>query len=200
MALGVVLTKRWGRPDGVSALSLAGWQLTAGGLVLLIPTLVLEGVPAHIDWRGIAGYLWLGLVGGLLTYTIWFSGIRRLPVTSTAMLSPLSPLVAAVLGAVLLGQTLNLIQLAGFVLAVTAMLAGQLTPHTKTTRCRATGTADSVTPHEPAVATHRALQGGQRLTTHSKEASSTRIIVFGATGMLSSPPEFSVLDHFPCPR
>lgn len=129
MGLGVVLTKRWGRPEGVSAVALAGWQLTAGGLVLLVPTLLVEGVPARIDGPAAAGYLWLGLVGGLLAYTLWFAGIGRLPVTATALLGLLSPLVAAALGALLVDETLTPVQLAGFVLALAAMLAGQLTPH-----------------------------------------------------------------------
>ena len=128
MGTGVVLTKRWGRPEGVSAIGLAGWQLTAAGLVLLIPAVVVDGVPTDIDGPAAYGYLWLGLVGGLLTYTLWFSGIRRLPVTATALLGLLSPLMAALLGAVIAGEALTLVQLAGFVLALTAMVAGQLSP------------------------------------------------------------------------
>ncbi len=49
MAGGVVLTKRWGRPAGVGPLTLAGWQLTVGGLLLLPLTLAVEGVPQRID-------------------------------------------------------------------------------------------------------------------------------------------------------
>lgn len=128
MGLGVVLTKRWGRPEGVSALGLAGWQLTAGGVVLLVPTLALEGVPTSIDAAAFAGYLWLGLVGGLLAYSLWFAGIRILPVTATALLGLLSPLVATGLGAVVLGETLTPIQTLGLLLALAAMLAGQLAP------------------------------------------------------------------------
>ena len=128
MGAGVVLTKRWGRPEGVSAVGLAGWQLTAAGLALLVPALVVDGVPADIDGPAVAGYLWLGLIGALLTYTLWFSGIRRLPVTATALLGLLSPLVAALLGAVIAGEALTPPQLAGFALALTAMVAGQLTP------------------------------------------------------------------------
>lgn len=128
MATGVVLTKKWGRPEGVSAVGLAGWQLTAAGVVLLIPALVIDGVPPGIDGEAILGYAWLGIVGALVTYTIWFSGIRKLPVTATALLGLLSPLVAAVLGALLAGEAFNVVQLAGFVLALLAMVAGQLTP------------------------------------------------------------------------
>ncbi|MEC3895760.1 EamA family transporter [Nocardiopsis alba] len=130
MGTGVVLTKRWGRPEGVDDLTLAGWQLTAGGLVLLVPTLLIEGVPVQVDAPALAGYLWLGLIGGLMAYALWFGGIRRLPVTATALLGLLSPLVAAALGALLLDESLTLLQIAGFVLALAAMLAGQITPRT----------------------------------------------------------------------
>ncbi|RZU63363.1 EamA family transporter [Zhihengliuella halotolerans] len=128
MGVGVVLTKRWGRPAGVSAVGFAGWQLTAGGLVLLAPALLLEGVPTGIGVQGAAGYLWLGLFGGLIAYTLWFSGLRRLPVTATALLGLLSPLVAAALGAVFADEALSPVQLAGFALALAALAAGQLTP------------------------------------------------------------------------
>ena len=128
MGTGVVLTKKWGRPEGVSAIGLAGWQLTAAGLVLLIPALAIDGIPDGIDGPAAAGYAWLGLIGALVTYTIWFSGIRKLPVAPTALLGLLSPLVAALLGALIAGESLNGIQIAGFALALTAMALGQLTP------------------------------------------------------------------------
>ena len=128
MGTGVVLTKKWGRPVGVSAVGLASWQLTAAGVVLLLPTLLIDGVPPGIDAVAITGYLWLGIVGALLGYSLWFAGIRRLPVTATALLGLLSPLVAAILGSVIAGETLTLLQLAGFAIALTAMLAGQLSP------------------------------------------------------------------------
>lgn len=126
MGVGVVLTKKWGRPIGVSALGLAGWQLTAAGLVLLLPALLIDGVPPSVDGSAVLGYAWLGLVGALLTYTIWFTGIRLLPVTATALLGLLSPLVAATLGALIAGEALTMFQLLGFAIALTAMVAGQL--------------------------------------------------------------------------
>jgi probable blue pigment (indigoidine) exporter len=128
MAIGVTLTKRWGRPAGVSSLAYAGWQLTAGGLVLVIPTMLWDSVPATIDAKAWFGYLWLGLVGTLAAYALWFAGIQRLPVTATALLGLTSPLVAATLGAVLAREFLSPMQLLGFAVCLTAMLAGQLAP------------------------------------------------------------------------
>ena len=126
MGLGVVLTKRWGRPEGVSALGLAGWQLTGAGLLLIVPALIIDGVPTGIDTAAVAGYAWLGLVGGLAAYVLWFEGIRRLPVTPTALLGLLSPLNAALLGHVIADEALTSFQFLGFALALTAMSAGQL--------------------------------------------------------------------------
>ncbi|MGW4880141.1 EamA family transporter [Streptomyces sp. NPDC004262] len=126
MALGVTLTKRWGRPDGVGPMAFTGWQLTAGGLFLLPLTFLAEGTPPPVGTGAALGYLWLGLVGGLLAYSLWFQGIARLPVSSVAPLTLLSPLVAAALGAAVLGQTLGPVQLAGFALSSAAIVAGQL--------------------------------------------------------------------------
>ncbi|GII91949.1 EamA family transporter [Sinosporangium siamense] len=126
MALGVTLTKRWGRPDGVGPTAFAGWQLTAGGLFLVPITFLVEGAPPAISLNAALGYLWLGLAGGLIAYALWFRGITTLPVTSVAVLALLSPLVAAVLGAVLLGQTLGPVQLAGFGLSLAAIVAAQV--------------------------------------------------------------------------
>ncbi|RMI44128.1 EamA family transporter [Streptomyces triticirhizae] len=126
MALGVTLTKRWGRPPGVGPTAFAGWQLTAGGLFLLPLTLLAEGAPPAVDTRAVVGYLWLGVIGGLVTFALWFRGIGILPVTSVAVLGLLSPLVAALLGAALLGETLGPVQLLGFALALAAIVAGQL--------------------------------------------------------------------------
>ena len=125
MATGIVLTKRWGLPSGVGPLTLTGWQLTAGGLLLLPLTLAIEGAPPRIDASAAAGYLWLGSVGGLIASTLWFRGIGKLPVGASAPLVLLSPLVAAVIG-VALGESLSPLQTFGFALALAALLAAQL--------------------------------------------------------------------------
>ncbi|MFD8869815.1 MULTISPECIES: EamA family transporter [unclassified Streptomyces] len=144
MALGVTLTKRWGRPEGVSPLAFTGWQLTAGGLFLAPLTFLAEGAPPAIDLTAALGYLWLGLVGGLLTFVLWFQGIATLPVTSVAVLGLLSPLVAATLGAALLGQTLGPVQLVGFGLALAAIVAGQLPAPTRSTDAVSTPVSERI--------------------------------------------------------
>lgn len=126
MSAGVVLTRRWGRP--VAAVPFAGWQLTAGGLVLLPLALMVEGGPPHLDAPAVGGYLWLGLVGTLGAYAVWFAGIGTLPVVSVSFLGLLSPSVATVIGWVALDQPLDTVQLLGFGVALVSVAAGQLAP------------------------------------------------------------------------
>ena len=125
MSAGTVLTKRWGRPDGTSALTFTGWQLTAGGLLLLPMALLIEGAPPALDGRAVAGYLYLGVAGTAVAYWIWFRGISRLPATSVAFLALLSPLSAAVIGWAALGQALSPLQLLGMAIALGGTLVGQ---------------------------------------------------------------------------
>lgn len=126
MAIGVTLSKHWGKPPEVSAVGYAGWLLTFGGLFLLPITVLAEGFPPHVDASAIAGYAWLGAVGGLVAYTLWFRGIRIVPLTSVAVLGLLSPLTAAALGALVLGENFSPLQLIGFLLALIAIVGAQI--------------------------------------------------------------------------
>ncbi len=128
MACGIVLTRRWGRPVGAGATTIAGWQLTAGGLVLVPLALAFEGLPSGLDPRAIGGYAWLSVVGALLSFLVWFHGIGKLPVVALSFLALLSPTVATILGWLFLGESLTPWQGVGFVLALTAIAAAQLTP------------------------------------------------------------------------
>ncbi|MFI6008750.1 EamA family transporter [Streptomyces sp. NPDC051243] len=128
MSAGTVLTKRWGRPDGVGPLALTGWQLTAGGLLIAPLAVLVEGAPPALDGRAAAGYLYLALANTAVAYWLWFRGIGRLSATQVTFLGPLSPLTAAVIGWAALGQALAPLQLAGMALAFGATVAGQLGP------------------------------------------------------------------------
>ena len=128
MATGVALSKKWGRPADVGPTAYAGWLLTAGGLWLLPAVAVFEGVPADIDGAALGGYAWLAIVGGLLAYILWFRGIDSLPVTATALLGLLSPIVATVLGVIVLDESFTSVQSLGIALTLVALLAGQAQP------------------------------------------------------------------------
>ncbi len=126
MALGVVLTRRWGRP--VPLLAFTGWQLTAGGVVLLPVLLLVEGLPPALTAVQAGGFGYLAVVSTALAYVMWFRGLEWLPAARVSFLGLLSPVVAAVAGWAALGQGLNGWQLLGVALALGGLLAAQRVP------------------------------------------------------------------------
>ncbi|WP_441246162.1 EamA family transporter [Kitasatospora sp. McL0602] len=128
MAAGTVLSKRWGRPEGVGPLAMTGWQLTAGGLMLLPVALFVEGALPVLTGTNLLGYLYLAVVNTAVAYWFWLRGIERLPAGSVAFLALLSPLSAAVIGWAALGQALSPLQLLGVAVALGSTVAGQGRP------------------------------------------------------------------------
>lgn len=130
MALGVVLSKRW--PSPAPLLASTGWQLTAGGLLLLPLALAVEGAPpSSLSAENVAGYAYLSLVGAALAYALWFRGIRELSPTSVAFLILLSPLVATLLGWLALDQQLTPLQALGALIVLASLVAAQTQTRTR---------------------------------------------------------------------
>lgn len=125
MAAGVVLSKRWRSPE--SPLTTTGWQLVAGGALLLPVALLVEGPPpADLTAANLAGYTYLGLIGAAAAYTLWFRGIRALPPTDVTFLGLLSPLVATAAGWLVLDQALTPAQALGGVVVLAALVLAQI--------------------------------------------------------------------------
>lgn len=125
MASGIVLTKRWGRPPGVSVLTFTAWQLTAGGLVLAPVMLITEGLPTSLSSANILGFVFLSVIGAMLAYVLWFRGIDRLAPLTVSFLGFFSPLTATVLGVLLLNEIFQPLQIIGAVLVLLALILVQ---------------------------------------------------------------------------
>lgn len=123
MAAGTVLSRKWQPP--VSALSFTAWQLTAGGVILLPLALIFEPTLPRLDAVNLAGLLWLGLIGAAATYVLWLRGIARLEPGAVSILGMMSPVTAVLLGWIWLGQALTLVQIAGAVIVLGSVWAGQ---------------------------------------------------------------------------
>ena len=123
MATGVWLTRRW--KIDLPVLSLTGWQLAIGGLMLAPVAWQVEAPLPALTLQQWAAYAYLSLAGALLAYTIWFRGVARLPTVAVASLGLLSPLCAVGLGWVLLGQSMTGTALAGLVVVLASVFAVQ---------------------------------------------------------------------------
>ena len=125
MATGTVLVQRWGSPVRVAAF--AGWQLTAGGLMLLPIAFAFEGPPQTLTGTNVLGYGYLAAIGGAMAYMLWFRGIEKLGARNVTFLSLLSPVVATVIG-VIGGDRLGGWQIAGALAVLGSVLSVQLLP------------------------------------------------------------------------
>jgi probable blue pigment (indigoidine) exporter len=125
MGLATVLTKRWGVPPGMGSAGMTGWTFLLGGITLLPVTLIVEGLPDQLTGRNIGGLIYLVLVSGIVAYALWFWGLQHLSASSVTFLSLLNPVVAALLGWVVLDQRLNGWQLLGAVVVLASVVLGQ---------------------------------------------------------------------------
>jgi probable blue pigment (indigoidine) exporter len=123
MALGTVLSRKWHPP--VTALAFTSWQLTAGGLLLLLFVPFAPTEWATISGSNILGLAYLGLIGAALTYIIWLRGLQKLQPSAVSILGLLSPLSATVLGWVYLNETLMTLQVLGLCVVLGSVLLGQ---------------------------------------------------------------------------
>ncbi|KPK03837.1 MAG: ABC transporter permease [Betaproteobacteria bacterium SG8_39] len=122
MAAGTVYASRW--PSPVPLLLSTGWQLVAGGLLLIVLALSLEGLPSTLSAANVGGFVYLGVVATGLAYLLWFRGIRQLGV-SVSFLVLLSPTAALLLGYFLRDERLGVVQLLGVAIVVASVAAGQ---------------------------------------------------------------------------
>jgi probable blue pigment (indigoidine) exporter len=131
MGTATVLTKRWGQPAEMTAIGVTGWTFLLGGLTLLPFTLIFEGLPNHLTGRNIGGLIYLVLISGILAYALWFWGLQRLAASSVTFLALLNPVVAAVLGWIVLSQALNHWQIFGAVVVLVSVILGQPLPFSR---------------------------------------------------------------------
>lgn len=123
MAGGTVLSRLWQPP--VSPLTFTAWQLTAGGVLLLPAAFLLEPSLPQLSGANLFGFAYLGLMGGALTYFLWFRGIARLEPSIVAPLALLSPVTAVILGWLALRESLSAAQILGMIMVFASVWLGQ---------------------------------------------------------------------------
>ncbi|GAA1127779.1 DMT family transporter [Nocardioides aquiterrae] len=122
-SLGYILVKRWTPP--VDLITFTGWQLVAGGLVLLPVALVVEGAPPPLDLPAVGGFLYLGGVATVLANVLWFRGLRRLPAAAVSLVGLLNPVAGTLVGVALAGEAFGATQALGMLLVLVGVVAGQ---------------------------------------------------------------------------
>jgi len=95
------------------------------GTFLLFPAALVEGLPqafVRIDGEIAILILFLGIFGGALGYFFWTFALTRLTPTQVAVYVNVNPMVAIILGAVLLAEKLTGVFIVGFMAVVVGVL------------------------------------------------------------------------------
>lgn len=110
------------RMNGLEGSALA----TATATLIYLPVLVVLGRNGQLSGRALALGLSAGVLASVIPYAVDMTVLRRLPTQLFGVLMSMHPLLAAVAGAVLLGQLLAPHEMVGMVLVVAANIAAVL--------------------------------------------------------------------------
>ncbi|MEX0151073.1 DMT family transporter [Microbacterium sp. LMI1-1-1.1] len=118
-SLGAILTTRW--RDETPLLATTSWQLTAGGIVLVVVAGVVEGPPPRVDAVGVAAYVGIAVVATAVAFVCWFTGLRHLPAGTVGLIGLLNPVTGVLLGVAVGGESLAPAQVLGILLVLMAI-------------------------------------------------------------------------------
>ncbi len=115
----------WGRARNPTTppLMLASMQMLTGGVVLLGAGFVTGQAPAlHWSVPGVGAVLYLAVFGSCLSYTTYVWLIREVTPDRLSTIAYVNPLVAVILGWMVLGETLNRWQVLGMVVLLSGVV------------------------------------------------------------------------------
>lgn len=116
---GSVYARRYARED--NALGGAALQmLFAGVMMLVLATIRGEWADLTFTPRALAAEMYLTVVGSLFAYSAYLYAIKHLPLSTVSLYSYINPVIAVVLGSLLLGEPFGM----RIVIASVAVLAG----------------------------------------------------------------------------
>jgi drug/metabolite transporter (DMT)-like permease len=108
-----VLVKKYGK--NLNPAVLAAGQMIFGLLLLLAVGLPLEGNPLHFRWTPMAliALFYLAIVGSVIAFVLYYWLIRNMDVTKSMLIALVTPVVAVLLGMLVLNEQFGWRTLAG---------------------------------------------------------------------------------------
>ncbi|KZD05848.1 DMT family transporter [Oceanibaculum pacificum] len=120
-AMGTIVTKR--QPWRLGTAALTGWQLTLGGIPVLIGALLIDPAP---DFTGLSGtVLWAAIYAALIPmifcHWAWFRIVELFPASIAAIGTLAIPVVGVLSSALVLGEPIGLAEIAALVLVLAGL-------------------------------------------------------------------------------
>lgn len=120
-SVGTVMAKRWNSPD-VSPLLNAGLQISAGGLGGFVLSLLFDkNHNIHHTAESWFSLIYLITIGSALAFTLYMYVLKHLSATVSSLYTYINPVVAILLGWMLLGEPLTAGAVAGMAVTITGV-------------------------------------------------------------------------------
>jgi probable blue pigment (indigoidine) exporter len=122
-SIGYMLAKRWS--SDVTVLSLTGWQLIAGGLMVVPIAMTVDGAFPAVDAPALLAFAYVAVMATAVAFAAWFAGLRRLPAATVGLIGLLNPVTGVLLGTLIGLETFGWHQLLGMVLVLLGIILGR---------------------------------------------------------------------------
>lgn len=123
-ALGTIMARRGTLPSSPALAS--GMELLAGGLALLILSAATGEFSSfhlgHVSARSWLALAYLIVIGSIVAFSAYGIAVRTLPTATVATYAYVNPVIAVLLGALILGENLTTMMITGGVLIVGAVV------------------------------------------------------------------------------
>ena len=123
LAIGGLLTQKLGK--GIRPLELAAGQFLIAGVVLTLLAWTSTGVLPQLQTHEWLAMIWIGPVGLGVGYWCWFRSLHYMTIERLAFLGLLNPVVAVLLGLVMMNEQLSWLQQGGLILVLGSVLVAQ---------------------------------------------------------------------------
>lgn len=126
LSLGSVLINRWGPPPSMSFAGFTAWQLLVGGIELAVVALAAGDYPeAGLTLVNVLGFAILALALTALPFLVWFRAVSHGGAAGVMPFILLTPVTAFVLDALFKQLMPSMLQIAGGVVVIAALLINQ---------------------------------------------------------------------------
>lgn len=126
VALTIATLSMRGASSGGNLMMVVGLQMLVGSAVLAVASVSLEVIEVNWTWNLAIAMAYTTLAPGLLATWIWFALVARIGAVRAATFHFLNPFFGVAIAAVLLGETLGVMDLVGVAIITVGILAVQL--------------------------------------------------------------------------
>ena len=129
-ALSVATLSVRGASSGGNVMMIVGLQMMVGAICLAVASAAFETIEVTWSWQLVVAFLYTTLVPGLAATWVWFTLVNHIGAIKAATFHFLNPFFGVAIAAVLLGESLGLLDVVGVAIIAAGILAVQLSRQT----------------------------------------------------------------------